>query len=88
MVNWGIIGCGRICSDFTKFLRTIANAEIVAVASRDISRSQTFITAHELKTDTTPYGSYNDLVNDAKVKICSKLNMICLNSVPLISLPL
>lgn len=41
-IRWGILGCGKIANKFAADLRHVENAALVAVASRDHSKSQAF----------------------------------------------
>ena len=64
--RWGICGAGKICHDFTSAVGTLPKSEhkIVAVASRDLSRSNDFAKLHGI---TNAYDQYQDLANDKDV---------------------
>lgn len=65
-IKWGIIGAGNIASQFAADLLLIENAELTAVASRDISKAEEFAKKFDaLKT----YDSYNLLFEDPEVEI-------------------
>lgn len=40
VIKWGIIGCGRIAPKFIAGIRSLSNTEVVAVASKDLSRAK------------------------------------------------
>ncbi len=65
-VKWGIIGCGNIANKFCHDLALIENAEIRAVASRSIEKSQDFAKKHHAKI---AYGSYLELFSDPTIDI-------------------
>lgn len=65
-LKWGIIGCGNIANKFCNDLALIERAEICAVASRSIEKSELFAQTHNVKT---AYGSYIDLFNDPEIDI-------------------
>lgn len=65
-IKWGILGPGRIAHSFAKGLKSLEDAEIVAVGSRDLEKSQEFAKKYSI---TNAYGSYQDLVNDKDVDI-------------------
>lgn len=63
-IKWGIIAPGWISISFTEGMKQVGNAEIVAVASRDISRAEEFAKKHNIKK---AYGSYEEIVKDEEV---------------------
>lgn len=65
-MRWGILGAGRIASDFTNALRSVPSVRVVAVASTSLDKAQHFAAQHEIPT---AYGSYEQLVQDANVDI-------------------
>lgn len=65
MVVWGIIGAGRISSDFANGLRAIG-ACIGAVAASDADRAAEFAQAQQIRRS---YGSYEDLAADNEIDV-------------------
>ncbi len=65
-IKWGIIGCGNIANKFCQDLALVENAEITAVASRNIEKSQDFAQKHKAKI---AYGSYVELFTDPEIDI-------------------
>lgn len=65
-IKWGIVGCGNIANKFTSDLALIEDAEITAVASRNLEKAQDFGKKHNAKT---AYGSYDELFLDTDVDI-------------------
>ncbi|MCW8345414.1 Gfo/Idh/MocA family oxidoreductase [Vibrio sp. ZSDZ65] len=64
-VRWGIAGLGNIAHRFVKDLTgSVENAELYAVAARDLSRAQQFSEQYGCNTS---YGSYADLAADSQV---------------------
>jgi predicted dehydrogenase len=63
-VRWGILGTGRIAKQFAEGLRSLPDAELVAVGSRAQATADSFA-----KDFTVPFrhASYAALVNDPKV---------------------
>jgi len=64
--KWGILGCGRIAEKFSQDLKSLANAELYATASRDERK------AHQFAADfgyQMAYGSYEALVEDPLVDV-------------------
>ena len=64
--KWGILAPGKMAAKFINGLKTLANAELYAVASRDIERSKKFATEHHFKKY---YGSYEELAVDPDVEV-------------------
>jgi len=64
--KWGILAPGKMAAKFINGLKTLANAELYAVASRDIERSKKFATEHHFKKY---YGSYEELAGDPDVEV-------------------
>jgi len=65
-INWGIIGCGRIAHKFVSDLALIEDAELTAVASRNIQKANEFAQRHKAKK---AFGSYDELFLDPEVDI-------------------
>lgn len=65
-IKWGIAGLGNIAKKFASDLNLVPEAQLVAVASSDIRRAESFkndFNAHRY------YGSYEDLFNDPEVLV-------------------
>lgn len=65
-IKWGIIGPGNIASQFAADLLLIDNAELTAVASRDISKANEFA---RIFNASKTYDSYDLLFEDPEVEI-------------------
>lgn len=65
-IRWGIMGTGRIAGIFCDMLQKLDQAEIYAVASRDIAKATVFGDKYHA---VNRYGSYQDLVADPQVDI-------------------
>ena len=63
-VRWGIIGTGRIASEFARALQHTDSGNLVAVASRTAANADRFGEAHAVGRR---HASYDALVNDATV---------------------
>ncbi|PKP37236.1 MAG: hypothetical protein CVT98_06340 [Bacteroidetes bacterium HGW-Bacteroidetes-15] len=66
VINWGIIAPGRIARKFASDLKLVENANLLAIASRDIDKAREF--AKEFGADRF-YGSYEELVHDPDVDV-------------------
>lgn len=64
IINWGIIGAGKIAKKFATDVHTVPNCEFYAIASRDLQKAEAF--KQEFKAEKA-YGSYEDLVADPNV---------------------
>ena len=45
-MRWGVLGTGRIASDFTNALRTVPSVTVVAVAASTIDKAKHFAEQH------------------------------------------
>ena len=64
VINWGIIGAGRIASKFATDLNSVSNAKLYGIASRSIEKAKHF--ASEFNSNEA-YDSYNALVLDPNI---------------------
>lgn len=64
-IKWGIIGPGVIAQQFADDFRHVANAELVAVASRNLTRAQSFARQHNIGK---AYDNYQALYSDPEVE--------------------
>jgi predicted dehydrogenase len=64
--KWGILAPGKMSAKFTRGLKLLDNAELYAVGSRDLQRSQQFAIEYGFKK---AYGSYEELAGDKDVDI-------------------
>ena len=64
VINWGIIGAGRIASKFATDLNSASNAKLYGIASRSIEKAKHF--ASEFDSNEA-YDSYNALVLDPNI---------------------
>ncbi len=53
MVNFGIMGAGKIARDFCAAARCYENAQVVAVASKDLKRAADFAKSEQIKSAAT-----------------------------------
>lgn len=60
-INWGIIGAGKIASEFAKDIITVPNSKLIAITSRSLKKANQFSKAYNIEK---AYGSYNKLVLD------------------------
>jgi predicted dehydrogenase len=60
IINWGIIGAGKIANKFATDIQVTTNARLHAVASRTLSKAQTFADEHHAKH---AFGSYEALLD-------------------------
>jgi predicted dehydrogenase len=65
-IKWGILGCGKIAHKFAADLKLVKDAELFAVASRDVDRGEAFKREHHAQK---LYTSYEDFVNDAELDV-------------------
>lgn len=65
-IKWGIIGLGNIAHQFAKELLLVEEAEVAAVASRNLDKAQEFAEKYNCKK---AYGSYDEIINDDEIDI-------------------
>ena len=65
-VNWGIMGPGQMARSFSKALRAIPNARLLAVGSTSKERARLF--AEELSVPRT-YGNYKEFLDDKEIDV-------------------
>jgi predicted dehydrogenase len=65
-IRWGILGTGYIAREFAKGLKSLPDAELVAVGSRSLANAQNF--ASDFKVSKA-YQGYEELVKDPNVDI-------------------
>ncbi|WP_317170217.1 Gfo/Idh/MocA family protein [Winogradskyella eckloniae] len=61
IINWGIIGAGKIATKFATDLNAVPNCNFYAIASRHIEKAETFKNQYNANV---AYGSYEELVKD------------------------
>lgn len=65
-VKWGIIGTGNISGKFANALGMLPEAELVAVASRDIATATSFAEKHKIPR---AYPTYQELADDPEIDV-------------------
>ncbi len=65
-IKWGILGCGKIALKFAADLAHVADAELIAVASRSLQNAREFSAQFPAKY---VHGSYEELVSNPEVDI-------------------
>lgn len=66
MAKWGIISTGSIAGVFASALNNTNEANLVAVASRDLQKAKNFAQKHSI---SKAYGSYKELAQDDEVEV-------------------
>ena len=64
VVNWGILGPGNIARKFADDCKSVSNARVLAVGSRDLNRAKLFAKEFEIET---VYSDYSSLCEDTFV---------------------
>ena len=64
--KWAILGCGRIAGKFAADLQLVTDAELYAVASRDLEKAKAFAAQYPAQHI---YGSYEALVNNPEIDV-------------------
>ncbi|MGH3372339.1 MAG: Gfo/Idh/MocA family protein, partial [Nocardioidaceae bacterium] len=68
-VRWGILATGRIARSFAEALALLPDAELGAVASRNLASAEGFAADLGTPGRTRAYGSYDELVADPDVDV-------------------
>jgi predicted dehydrogenase len=64
IINWGIIGAGKIATKFATDLNSVPNAQLHGIASRNLEKATHFaLKFNAIKS----YGNYKDLVLDSQI---------------------
>lgn len=63
-IKWGIIGPGRIAQQFAHDMPFATKGELLAVASRDMTRSEAFAKAYNIPM---AYGSYDEMLANPEI---------------------
>jgi predicted dehydrogenase len=63
-IKWGIISTGHISDKFAKALAILPEAELAAVASRDLNSANEFANKHSVKK---AYATYQELADDSDI---------------------
>lgn len=63
--GWGIMGVGRIANTFAECLQMTPGAKVAAAGSRSLEKSREFCE----RFGGTPYGSYQEMVEDPEVDV-------------------
>ncbi|WP_074406549.1 Gfo/Idh/MocA family protein [Aquimarina megaterium] len=66
IIKWGIIGCGKIAHLFANDLKSVPNARLHAVASRNLKKAQEFGKEHHA---STCYDNYETLSLDPDIDV-------------------
>ena len=66
IINWGILGCGKIARKFVSDLKLVKDAKLYAVASRNNQNAESF--ANEFNA-IAHYDNYEDLVADKNLDV-------------------
>ncbi|WP_296384681.1 Gfo/Idh/MocA family oxidoreductase [Winogradskyella sp.] len=64
IINWGIIGAGKIASKFATDLNSVSNTNLYGIASRDVEKAQSFALEFEANN---AYGNYEALALDPNI---------------------
>jgi predicted dehydrogenase len=57
-IRWGILGCGKIANKFASDLKYVANAKLMAVASRDAANAEAFRKTYGAEKAYTSYEAF------------------------------
>ena len=64
VINWGIIGAGKIAEKFAQDMTHVQNGHLRAIASRHLDKAKDFAQRHKIDVS---YGTYEDLVKDVTI---------------------
>ena len=66
VIRWGVLGTGGIARAVARDFRFVQDAELLAVASRELTRAQAFAQRYDIARS---YGSYNALLQDDDIDV-------------------
>ncbi|MBS1543947.1 MAG: Gfo/Idh/MocA family oxidoreductase, partial [Bacteroidetes bacterium] len=66
VLNFGILGAGKIANRFTDAFRYVEGAVVLAAASREQKKAREFADKHQIRK---AYGSYQELIHDPEIDI-------------------
>ncbi len=65
-IRWGILGCGKIANKFASDLKLVKDAELSAIASRDVAKAESF---SQLYRPKFAYTTYEALAESSEVDV-------------------
>ena len=69
MINWGIIGLGKMANQFATAIKEVKNAKLLAIASKNTEKLKVFGNEYSIK-DSYRFNSYDEILS------CSDINSI------------
>ena len=73
MINWGIIGLGRMAGRFASSINEVKNAKLLGIASKSIDRLKSFGDHYNIKNKFR-FETYDEILN------CSEINSIYIST--------
>ena len=73
MINWGIIGLGRMANRFANAIGEVENAKLLGIASKNIDRLKHFGDQHNIENNFR-FSTYNEILN------CKEINSIYIST--------
>ena len=73
MINWGIIGLGRMASRFANAIGEVENANLLGIASKSIDKLKNFGEEHNIENNYR-FNNYDEILN------CNKINSIYIST--------
>ena len=73
MINWGIIGLGRMANRFASAIGEVENAKLLGIASNNIDRLKHFGDQHNIENNFR-FSTYDEILN------CKEINSIYIST--------
>ena len=73
MINWGIIGLGRMANRFASAIGEVKNAKLLGIASQNIDRLKNFGDKHSIENNLR-FNTYDEILN------CNEINSIYIST--------
>ena len=73
MINWGIIGLGRMANRFASAIGEVKNAKLLGIASKNIDRLKHFGDQHNIENNFR-FSTYDEILN------CKEINSIYIST--------